>query len=151
MKITPRIGADAAEIHATYTTKVAALPRLARTRQGKIKLLDLSDLDQRTTAAKTARSLVGALIADLGGQASLSIAERELVTRVAMLGAILADFETRWVTGEQVSFCDYLAAINAQRRVLATLGLQRRPRDVSLDPLAYARQHDDPPHCENAS
>lgn len=151
MEIPAQIRADAAGTQTTNNTKVAALPRRARTRQGKVKLLDLSDLDQRTAAAKTARSLVGALIADLGGQASLTIAERELVTRVAMLGAILADFETRWVAGEQVLFCDYLAAINAQRRVLATLGLQRRPRDVSLDPLAYARQHDDPPHCEGAS
>jgi hypothetical protein len=44
---------------------------------------------------------------------------------------IASDFEARWCAGQHVDLGDYLQAVNVQRRVLATLGLQRRARDVS--------------------
>ena len=111
------------------------LPRQARTRQGRARLLTLDHLDQRTAAAKAARNLVTHLTSDLGGDDQLSAGERELVKRAALCGAIVADFEARWVAGQPVELNEYLAAVNVQRRVLATLGLQRRPRDVTLPSL----------------
>jgi hypothetical protein len=58
------------------------------------------------------------------------------VQRAALLSAQLEDFEVRWLQGEVVEFSDYLAAVNVQRRVLATLGLERRQRDAgALLPL----------------
>jgi hypothetical protein len=63
------------------------------------------------------------------------------VKRAALCGAIVADFEARWVAGQLVELGEYLAAVNVQRRVLATLGLRRRARDVTPpDPLEYARE-----------
>jgi hypothetical protein len=113
----------------------AALPRRSRTRKGKARLLTLDVLDGRTAAYAAARRLVETLSTDLGGDDRLSEGERQLVTRAAMTGAIVADFEARWVAGEPVPLGDYLSAVNVQRRVLATLGLQRRARDVSPLPL----------------
>lgn len=104
------------------------MPKRSRTRQGKTRLLTLATLDARTAAYADACRLVETLSTDLGGD--LSEGERQLVTRAAMTGAIVADFEARWVSGQSVPLTDYLAAINVQRRVLATLGLQRRQRDV---------------------
>ena len=112
-------------------TDAAVLPRQTRTRQGKARLLTLDHLDQRTAAARAARSLVDHLTSDLGGDEQLSAGERELVKRAALCGAIVADFEARWVAGQLVELGEYLAAVNVQRRVLATLGLRRRPRDVT--------------------
>ena len=60
----------------------------------------------------------------------MTTGERQLVTRAAMTGAIVADFEARWVAGEHVQLADYLSAVNVQRRVLVTLGLQRRAKDT---------------------
>ena len=111
-----------------------------RTRQGKVRLRSLDDLDNRTAAARRARDLVADLEADLGGGDRLPIGLRELVKRAAMLGAIVEDCEVRWLERKPVDLAEYLSAVNAQRRVLATIGLDRRPRDITPDPLTYAQQ-----------
>jgi hypothetical protein len=97
----------------------------------KVRLLSLADLDGRTAAARRARDLVAGIEADLGGGDRLSVAERQLVQRAAVLGAIIESQEVAWLAGRQVDVAEHLAAINAQRRVLATIGLQRRNRDVT--------------------
>lgn len=97
----------------------------------KVRLLTLADLDGRTAAAKRARGLVEAVAADLGGELHLTAAQRELVTRAAVLGAVLQDSEVRMLAGEDVDLSGYLQAINVQRRVLTSLGLERKARDVT--------------------
>ena len=114
-----------------------SLPRQTRTRQGRARLLTLDCLDQRTAAARAARNLIDHLTSDLGGDDRLSAGERELVKRAALCGAVVADFEARWVAGQPVELNEYLAAVNVQRRVLATLGLRRRSRDVTLSLREY--------------
>jgi hypothetical protein len=99
----------------------APLPRRSRTRKGKARLLTLASLDLRTAAAQTAHALIASLVNDLGGSDRLSAGELQLVTRAALTGAIVGDFEARWVAGQQVALGDYLAAVNVQRRVLTTL------------------------------
>jgi hypothetical protein len=106
-----------------------------RTRQGKTRLLSLSSLDGRTAAAAAAKRLVSAISADLGND--LSAGERQLVQRIALVGAIVDNFETKWVAGQQIELGDYLQACRTQCRLLALLGLHRRARDISA-PL----QHD---------
>jgi hypothetical protein len=113
------------------------LPRHSRTRRGKAKLLDLNNLDQRTAACKAARALVDSLTASLGGADMLSAGERQLIERAALLGAIIRDFETRWVAGQQIAMSEFLAAVNAQRRVLVSLGLRKRARDVTPSLTSY--------------
>src|SRR5262245_38505089 len=94
----------------------------------KAQLRTLSDLDGRTLAARRARDLVAALTADLGGD--LSAAQGELVQRAGLLGAYLEDCEARWLGGDDVDLSTYLTACDRQRRVLTTLGLERRARDA---------------------
>lgn len=118
------------------------LPRRSKTRQGKVRLLTLDALDARTAAAQAARRLIETLSSDLGGEDQLTAGEKQLVTRVAMTGAIVADFETRWIAGQQIELGNYLQACRTQCRLLALLGLQRRQHDVTPDPLDYAREHE---------
>ena len=96
-------------------------------------LRTLDDLDGRTRAAKLAQRLVAGLEADLGGGDALSVGARELIKRAALLGAIVEDCEVRWLERKPVDIDTYLAAVNAQRRVLVTVGLDRVPRDVTPD------------------
>jgi hypothetical protein len=77
--------------------------------------------------------LVEAIEKDLGGGDRLSEGERQLVQRAAVLGAFIESCEVQWLGGAAVELQDYLAAINAQRRVLATIGLERRARNVTPD------------------
>jgi hypothetical protein len=102
-----------------------------------VRLLTLGHLDGRTAAARRARELIEAIQTDLGGGDRLSEGERQLVQRAAVLGAYIESCEVKWLGGEVVDLADYLAAINAQRRVLATIGLERRARDVTPDLKTY--------------
>jgi hypothetical protein len=102
-----------------------------KTRKGKARLLTLDALDYRTAAYAAARKLIATLSSDLGGDDQLSEGERQLVTRTALVGAIVSDFEARWVAGQKIELGDYLQACRTQCRLLALLGLQRRPRDVT--------------------
>jgi hypothetical protein len=103
----------------------------------KLGLLTLDALDGRTAGARRARALVEAIEADLGGSDRLSEGARQLVQHAAILGAVIEDCEARWLGGGSVDMADYLAAIGGQRRLLTTLGLQRRARDVTPDLQAY--------------
>jgi hypothetical protein len=104
-------------------------PRLMQT--GYVAFLTIADLDQRTRAAMRVRELTAAIEADLGGADRLSTSQRQLVQRGALLAVALEDFEIRFACGQAIEFGDYLLGVNTQRRVLATLGLERRARDVT--------------------
>lgn len=104
---------------------------------GKLRLLTLDSLDRRTAASRRARELIEAIEADLGGGDHLSQGQRQLVQRAAVLGTFIESCEAKWLGGTAVDLADYLAAINSQRRVLATIGLERRAREVTPSVADY--------------
>ena len=129
MDSSPETGRDAAEILRREGDPDAAaklLKQARSTRNGKARLLTLDALDSRCAAAVAARQLIADLSADLGSD--LTAAERQLAQRAALVGAILDDFETRWVAGEQICLSDYFVG---QRRALTALGLERRARPIN--------------------
>jgi hypothetical protein len=103
----------------------------SRKSRGKARLLTLDALDRRTLAARRAHELIEAIEADLGGAANLSEGTRQLVQRAAVLGTFVESCEARWLGGQSIELADYLAAVNNQRRVLATIGIERRARDIT--------------------
>ena len=109
----------------------------APTNGGKVRLLTLEHLDGRTGAARRARELIADIESDLGGSDRLSAGQRQLVQRAAVLGALIESYEASHLAGEPIAIEPYLAAINSQRRVLATIGLERRARDVTPTPAEY--------------
>ena len=103
--------------------------RLADVVRFKTRLLTLSDLDRRTAAFKNTSQLISGMEADLGGD--LTVAQKQLVQRAALLGAMVEDLESRWLAGDPVAPEVVALLANAQRRVLATIGLERRSRNVT--------------------
>jgi hypothetical protein len=99
--------------------------------KGKVRLLSLADLDGRTAAARVARKLIGELENDLGGSDRLSAAERTLVHRAALVTAGAENLEAGWLVGRGLDVAACTALVNIQRRLLVTVGLQRRPRGVT--------------------
>ena len=116
-----------------------AAPMEAKSTTGKVRLLSLAALDGRTVAARRAKELIEAIESDLGGADHLSEGARQLVQRAAVLGTYVESCEAQWLAGEEVDLTDYLAAINSQRRVLATIGLERRQRDLMPTIQEFAR------------
>ena len=106
-------------------------------RHKQVKLLGLADLDQRTGAAKSARALIQAIEEDLGGSDRLTAGERVLAARAGVAAAMCEHQEALWLSGRPVDIASYATLINATARLLRTIGLERRPRDVTPDLQAY--------------
>jgi hypothetical protein len=118
---------------------------------GKLRLLTLEDLDRRTSAYRETRRLIDEIETDLGGGDRLSTGERQLVQRAAVLGALLEDTESRWINGVSIDPVSYCTVVNAQRRVLETIGLQRRARNVTPTLEQYLAQKRDAQSDEAAA
>lgn len=107
------------------------------TRAGKLRLLSIEDLDGRTAAARRARELVDSITSDLGGDDRITEGTRQLARRAAVLGALVESSEVSMLAGGDVDLSEYLMAVNAQRRVLATIGLERKSVDVTPTLASY--------------
>lgn len=105
----------------------------------KVQLRTLRDLDRRTTAARAALELRNSIIADLGGDNSLSTMKRAIVDSAATLGAMLEDMAAAYLAGDGADLSLYATLANAQRRLMADLGLERRAKDVTPDLHAYLK------------
>lgn len=95
----------------------------------------LSDLDHRGAWARRLRDLIGLHLSDLGGEDAVSESEKVLVRRAAMLTLQLELMEQRFsqneggeAHGQEIE--SYQRATNTLRRLLETLGLERRAREV---------------------
>jgi hypothetical protein len=101
-----------------------------QTRYGKARLRSLDDLDHRTAAAKRAAALVAGIERDLGGSEQLSVAQRAIIQRAALCGAILEDREVLWLQGKEIDVNAYATITNCLRRLLETVGLERRAKTI---------------------
>jgi hypothetical protein len=107
----------------------------------------LPGVDGRSTWVRRLRDLIGLHMADLGGEENTSEAERSIIRRAATLTVELERLELRFAKAgetspEQIDL--YQRTANSLRRLLEAVGLQRRPRDVTPDPLEYAKRYEVP-------
>jgi len=145
-----RLSFDAPDIAPDTSVKPASAPPAKRRRRdprrshGRAKLLTLDRLDKRTAAAQRAMALVRSFTTDMGGADRLSEGAKQLVQRAAVLGTFIESVEVRWLRGEPIELLDLLAAINAQRRCIETIGAAaRQARDITtITPLEYAKRRD---------
>jgi hypothetical protein len=95
--------------------------------------------DGRGPWARRMRDVIELHISDLGGLENASEAERSIIRRAATLTIELERLEAKFSTlpnGPRDSDLDmYQRCSNSLRRLLESIGIQRRPRDVtpSLD------------------
>ena len=90
--------------------------------------------------AKLANQLCADLEADLGGADNLNGAQREIIRRAAVMGAICGDLEAHWLTQKQADLALLGTLADRQRRLLESLGLHhggRKARDVTLKQYLY--------------
>lgn len=113
-------------------------PRLRRMRT-KIALPTTATLDLRTRAGRLFIQTRDAIIADLGGRDQLSRAELELVDRAAGLATRLNAADAEMLEGmpQSLSAADYATLANSLNRILTTLGLKRRQKDITPDLRTY--------------
>ena len=100
-------------------------------------------MDGRSPWIRRCKDLIREHLADMGGESNVSAGERSLIRRASVITAELEFLEARFAVAEEGAKPDdldlYLRASNNLRRLLEAIGLQRRMRDVTPDPLHYAR------------
>jgi hypothetical protein len=100
----------------------------------------LPGIDGRGTYARRLRDLIKAHVNDLGGPMDISAGERSLIQRVSCLTVELEFLEARFARSSGAASEDlqlYCGASSVLNRLLTSLGLRRRPRDVTLDLAQY--------------
>jgi hypothetical protein len=83
--------------------------------------------DPNSEFSRRFRDLAGHHVADLGGQGALSAAKLSLCRRAAALEVALEVMESRMSAGEEVNLDSYGRAASHLRRILETLGIERKP------------------------
>lgn len=103
----------------------------------------LAGVDGRNAWVRRCKDIIRAHLVDLGGADNASVAEHSIVRRCAVLTTELERLEVRFALANEASPEDldlYQRTANSLRRLLEAIGLQRRSRDVTPDPLSYARE-----------
>jgi hypothetical protein len=95
----------------------------------------LSGVDHRSATMRRLKDLITDQVSDLGGADALSTAEVALVRRAAMLTLQTELMESRWQANDGEASAQqlecYQRTANTLRRLLESLGLERRSRDVT--------------------
>jgi hypothetical protein len=93
----------------------------------------LPGVDGRSPWVRRCKDVISEHLADLGGHDNTSAAERSLIRRAAVLTTELERLEVKFALDEaNVEDLDlYQRAAGGLRRILETVGLQRRSRDVT--------------------
>jgi hypothetical protein len=102
----------------------------------KARLLRLEDIDGRTRARREAERFLNDLLDDLGGAESVSAGRRALAESAAVTKAMLDDQGARYLLGEPIDPAGYATLSNSLKRLVETVGLERRTRDT-LDLGSY--------------
>lgn len=124
----------------------SAMPSLgARTTRTRVTngAVAIGGVDGRTLWARRYKDVLALHASDLGGAEAMSEAEKAIVRRAATLVVELERLEARFATADKApSERDldlYSRLAGGLRRLLETVGLHRRPRDVAPTITAYLR------------
>lgn len=98
-----------------------------------------------TAWARRFRDVLFEIISDLGGLDVLSEGQKQLARRAATLCITCERMEGKAAAGEDIDLTAYGMLTDRLGRTFARLGLKRRPRDVTPDPLVFARTYGDGP------
>jgi hypothetical protein len=94
----------------------------------------LPGVDGRSAWIRRCKDLIEIHEADLGGAENASAAELSIVRRAATITTECEILESKFATAGGATpdgIAQYLAAANCLRRLLESIGLQRRAKDIS--------------------
>ena len=119
------------------STAVATPSPTTRSRLTNGRDLFLGEVDGRSREARRYRDVYAGLVAHLGGDDVVTEPRRHLAKRASALIVWAEVEEANLATGETLDVQTYVTAVNALRRLLVDLGLERAARDVTPPLAAY--------------
>jgi hypothetical protein len=87
--------------------------------------------DGNSAWSRRYRDLIAGHVGDLGGDDLLSEAQRSLIKRASAIECELEQLEGKLSSGETIDLDAFTRAASHLRRILETLGIERRQRDVT--------------------
>jgi hypothetical protein len=112
-------------------TITAERPPTLRSKATNGKTLFADGGDMRGPWARRLRDVLSLHLSDLGGLDMVSEAEKSLARRAAVLTVQLEKMESKFSVGDDDDLDLYQRTAGNLRRLLESLGLQRRQREVS--------------------
>lgn len=100
--------------------------------------------DSNSAWSRRYRDLIAGHASDLGGRDTLSAAQLSLVRRASAIECELELMEGLLSKGEQVDLDTFTRSTSHLRRILETLGIERRARNITPSLEAYAAMHKGP-------
>jgi hypothetical protein len=105
----------------------------------------LMGVDERNPWVRRCKDIIAQHIGDLGGAENVTAAEHSIIRRAAVLTTELERFEVKFAsTGEaSATYLDlYGRTASNLRRLLESVGLQRRPRLIATSVSEYLANRD---------
>ncbi|AWI57034.1 hypothetical protein [Sinorhizobium fredii] len=118
-----------ADIPKRKSAPAATLPPTQRSAVTNGARLFVEGQDGNSPWYRRYKDLVTEFTRDIGGDPSE--AQKQLIRRAASLSTWCEAQEVRLTNGEEVEIGPLTTASNSLRRILADIGLERKPRDVS--------------------
>lgn len=119
----------------TPSPRPATLKPQARTRVGNGSAV-LQDVDGRSVAFRRYREILASLVSDMGGDPSE--AQQQIARRAASIAIWCEQQDAAAATGTPIEVAPYTTASNTLRRLLESLGLERRARNVTPTLAQYS-------------
>src|SRR5438132_10943659 len=102
----------------------------------------LPNIDGRSAIARRFKDITNGILADQGGADQCSESRLQLVRRFAAAAVLAEQMESRLANGEQIDIQEHALLCSTLTRLAQRIGIERRARDVTPDPLEYARRYD---------
>lgn len=107
----------------------------------------LVGIDHRSAFLRRFRDIIAEHISDLGGEANISSSELALVRAAAQLRIQLELMEQRWAekydgVAPNARLRDYQRTASSLRRILTSLGLRRRSKEINQDLKSYLHERE---------
>ncbi|RWO63083.1 hypothetical protein [Mesorhizobium sp.] len=100
------------------------------TRNGKLRLPSLDNLDRRTAAYRDAMDLIDRVIGERGGRDQVDVVRAASAETWAVLTTQLRGMQVQWLNGGCVDWSEFTTIANARRREGETLG-SPEARDIT--------------------
>lgn len=104
--------------------------------------LFLAHIDGRSREARRFRDIYQAFVAHLGGEEWITETRRHLAKRASALATWCEVEEAKLAMGGELDITAYTTSVNALRRLLVDLGLERVARDITPSLEEYIAEHD---------
>jgi hypothetical protein len=103
----------------------------------------LPDTDGRLRISRRFRDIASQILVDQGGLAACSESRKQLIRRFAAACCLAELEEAKLARGEEIDVTAHALLCSTLTRLASRIGLDRTPRDITPDPIAYARSFDE--------